>query len=70
MVEDVSADASEEWHAGEFRPERWRSVIGWEGLYEISNHGQLRRARDACGTRAGSHLSDSVLRKGYICNVL
>lgn len=42
----------------------WRPVLGFEGWYEVSNTGQVRRVRQACGTRAGKILKPSVTSGG------
>lgn len=31
----------------------WRAVCGWEGVYEVSSGGQVRRVLASPGTRAG-----------------
>lgn len=31
----------------------WRPVVGYEGLYEVSDYGDVRRIADATGTEAG-----------------
>lgn len=45
--------------------EEWRAVIGWEGLYEVSDLGRVRRSSGGKGTRAGYVLRDSPTTKGY-----
>ena len=38
-------------------PEQWRPVVGWEGLYEVSNHGNVRSLdRVVPHYRAGTRL--------------
>lgn len=34
-------------------PEEWRPVVGWEGWYEVSDLGRVRRVRRAPATRPG-----------------
>lgn len=34
-------------------PEEWRPVVGYEGWYEVSNWGNIRRVRRGRGTRCG-----------------
>jgi len=36
-----------------FDMEEWRPVVGYEGWYEVSNLGRVRRAKTSKGTRAG-----------------
>jgi len=45
--------------------EEWRAVFGYEGWYEISDLGRVRRIRPAKGTRAGKILLQRPDRKGY-----
>ena len=33
--------------------EEWRPVVGWEGWYDVSSLGRVRRVRPAPGTQAG-----------------
>jgi hypothetical protein len=33
----------------ELPPEEWRPVVGYEGLYEVSNYGRVRRSSDSPG---------------------
>ena len=47
--------------------EIWRSVVGYEGWYEVSNVGRVRRIKPAMGARVGYILSSSLC-KGY-CGV-
>lgn len=37
----------------ELESEEWRDVIGYEGIYSVSNLGRVRRDRQSCGTQAG-----------------
>jgi hypothetical protein len=39
-------------------PEEWRPVVGWEGWYEVSNLGRVRRMRAVAGTHAGRILKE------------
>jgi len=43
----------------------WLPVIGWESWYEVSNIGQVRRARAGPSTSAGRILSTGISSKGY-----
>lgn len=47
--------------ADEINGEEWRSVVGWDGFYEVSDIGRVRRIRPARGTQAGHVL---IPRKG------
>src|SRR3972149_1183846 len=40
--------------------EEWRPVVGWEGWYEVSNLGRVRRIKEAAGTRRGHILRWAV----------
>ena len=42
--------------------ETWKSVVGYEGFYEISNLGRLRRN--------GKCLADCIDSNGYVINIL
>jgi len=45
--------------------EQWLPVVGYEGLYEVSNHGRVRRVAGGPGTWAGHMLRDTPSGKGY-----
>lgn len=45
--------------------EEWRPVTGYEGWYEVSNLGRVRRVRPATSTSVGHVLRGKVLPKGY-----
>ena len=44
-VETTAKSMAEGWEvdAIDYSAERWRDVVGWEGLYEVSNLGRVRR---------------------------
>ncbi len=44
--------------------EEWRPVVGWEGVYEVSSHGRVKRIKRACRAIAGLILK-TVSSKGY-----
>jgi len=44
--------------------ERWLPVVGWEGHYEVSDKGRVRRVKPAFGTRPGKVLRPGLCR-GY-----
>ena len=48
--------------------EEWRAVVGYEGWYEVSDLGRVRRVRAGPGTRVGKILAPSPERKrgGYL----
>ena len=46
--------------------ERWASVIGYEGYYEVSTEGRVRRTRPASGTQAGRIRTGHRDRDGYL----
>lgn len=46
--------------------EVWRDVVGYEGWYQVSDHGRVKRIKPGRGTRAGYVLSaDTRKRDGY-----
>lgn len=51
--------------------EQWRAAVGWEGLYEVSDHGRVRsiarRAKTSFGERTygGKRLRHVITRTGY-----
>lgn len=45
--------------------EEWRPVVGYEGWYEVSSLGRVRRARPGHGTRIGRILGTHPNRSGY-----
>jgi len=46
--------------------EEWRPVVGYEGWYDISNLGRVRRAREGHRTFVGRILKPSPDRGGYL----
>lgn len=46
--------------------ERWRPVVGYEGLYDVSDYGRVRRALAARGTRVGLILRAASNTDGYL----
>lgn len=46
--------------------EEWRSVVGYEGVYEISGLGRVRRIKRACGTQTGRILKAAIMWCGYL----
>lgn len=53
-------------------PEEWRPVVGYEGLYEVSNMGRVRsldrKLKGPCGTvetHRGQVLKEQALKNGY-----
>ena len=47
------------------RTERWLPVIGYEGLYEVSSRGHVRRIGKARGATVGRILAPGTDRRGY-----
>ena len=45
--------------------ELWKPVVGSDGLYEVSNQGQVRRSRPGKGTRVGRILKPIITPYGY-----
>ena len=46
-------------------PERWLPVVGWEGWYEVSDLGRVRRAAPGKRTTPGRLRTPSVDPRGY-----
>jgi len=44
--------------------EEWRAVVGYEGVYEVSNCGNVRRIASAKGTRSGRMLKPHLHTTG------
>lgn len=47
------------------KPEIWKPVVGWEGLYEVSSLGRIKRIAPAHGTKPGRILKPTLLKVGY-----
>lgn len=56
--------------------ERWKAVKGYEGYYEVSDFGRVRRVGSASGTQTGRLLKPTTIyydtggRKPYLCAVV
>jgi hypothetical protein len=46
--------------------EQWRPVVGWEGWYEVSDHGRVRRVARGTGTEPGRILIPQKVKDGYL----
>lgn len=46
--------------------EEWRPVVSFEGWYEVSRDGRLKRVKPAKGTKAGKILNPASHPKGYL----
>lgn len=48
--------------------EEWRPVVGYEGIYDVSTHGRVRRVEDARrgGWKAGRIMQAGVTKLGYL----
>jgi hypothetical protein len=46
-------------------PEEWRAVVGYEGWYEVSSLGRVRRSRPGPSTRTGYILRPAKDSSGY-----
>lgn len=51
MKRELTTDARFTFSAEELQTEEWRAVVGYEGLYEVSNLGRVRKTG---GVRLGS----------------
>jgi hypothetical protein len=50
----------------ELKKEEWRSIVGWEGIYSVSNLGRIRRDRGGQRIKAGRILKPSLTHSGYL----
>lgn len=46
--------------------EIWKPVVGYEGIYEVSDLGRIKRVLPARGTRVGHILTPCKGKKGYL----
>lgn len=46
--------------------EAWRDVVGWEGWYQVSDHGRVRRVKPGPRTRPGRLLKARPDGAGYL----
>lgn len=46
--------------------EEWRAVVGWEGLYEVSNLARVRRVAGGVGASPGRVLRPHPIYSGYL----
>lgn len=64
-------DRFEDYVLGAELEEKWRPVVGFEGVYEISSSGRVRRVLRSSGTQAGRILRPQYRNPhGYPCVVL
>lgn len=49
-----------------FDGDKWRSVVGFEGIYEVSSDGLVRRIKAAAWVRAGRLLRGEIDKDGYV----
>lgn len=47
-------------------PELWIPVVGWEGIYEVSDAGRVKRVLGGSGAQAGKILLPQPDGKGYV----
>ena len=45
--------------------EQWKEIPGYEGIYEVSNYGQVKRIKDEHNTYAGKILAGGFDEDGY-----
>jgi hypothetical protein len=45
--------------------EEWRPVVGWEGVYDVSSLGRIRRVKTSGNSKAGHILKPQLNRDGY-----
>lgn len=45
--------------------EVWKPLPGYEGWYEISSKGRVKRVAPGCGTRVGKILKNRITKDGY-----
>lgn len=51
-------------------PERWLPVVGWEGVYEVSDAGRVKRVAVGMGSRPGRVRAERPHTSGYHVCVL
>lgn len=49
----------------ELETEEWRDVVGYEGIYSVSNLGRLRRDSSYGGSQVGKIQKPALIKKGY-----
>jgi hypothetical protein len=47
-------------------PEEWRAVVGYEGWYEVSSYGHVRRVRPGTSAKVGHILKPTPQWHGYL----
>ena len=47
-------------------PEAWKPVVGYEGVYEVSEHGSVRRVRSGAGATSGRVLKLIAMPSGHL----
>jgi hypothetical protein len=45
--------------------EAWRPIVGYEGWYEVSDHGRVRRVAGGMGARVGKVVALGTTNRGY-----
>lgn len=58
--------ANHEFTPNELKREQWRDAPGYEGLYQVSDLGRVKRVAAAMGTWPGRILSSSPNTNGYL----
>lgn len=46
--------------------DEWKQVVGWEGWYEVSSSGKVKRLAKTRGTRPGFHLKPGKSKFGHL----
>ena len=46
--------------------EQWRDVVGYEGYYQVSNTGRVKRVKTTTSTKAGHILSPDIAHNRYL----
>lgn len=54
-------------HSHPIEGEQWRSVVGYEGLYEVSDHGRVRRLGRRASKRGGATVLAACHSRRYVC---
>lgn len=62
----VRQGGNERTYAIDLPGEVWRPVIGYEGWYEVSNLGRVKRVRQGRATFVGKVIKQRINRKGYM----
>lgn len=67
---EVQIMAVEEFTTQELESEEWRNVVGYEGFYQVSSLGRVKRIKAGQSTRVGYILKPALCKAGYFMAAL